>query len=191
MHHKDIINFLINKRGFKSYLEIGVYDGKNLEAIKCKRKVGVDPDRNTKAHYHLTSDQYFQRHRDKYDLIFIDGDHTAAQVYKDINNALSCLNPGGIIVVHDLNPTTEEMQRVPRDCKIWTGDGWKAWVQARAFLPFKMFVIDTDFGVGIIDANVSQHRQWYVRPLEYETLTLHRTELLNLITIKQFLCEYE
>ena len=40
---KSIINHLIEKNNFKSYLEISVYEGQNFKNINVKFKVGVDP----------------------------------------------------------------------------------------------------------------------------------------------------
>jgi len=44
---------------------------------------------------------YFQTPQDKYDFIFLDGDHSAQTVYKEVPKALKCLNPNGIILLHD------------------------------------------------------------------------------------------
>ncbi|MCK9488769.1 MAG: class I SAM-dependent methyltransferase [Xanthomonadales bacterium] len=40
----------------------------------------------------------------KFDLIFLDGDHSAATVYQEVPKALRCLNPGGLILLHDYFP---------------------------------------------------------------------------------------
>ncbi len=40
----------------------------------------------------------------RYDFIFLDGDHTAQAVYKEISAALSRLNTGGTILLHDYYP---------------------------------------------------------------------------------------
>jgi predicted O-methyltransferase YrrM len=49
----------------------------------------------------------------RYDLIFLDGDHSARAVYREISAALGPLNPGGLILLHDFYP----------DCKPLTPDG--------------------------------------------------------------------
>lgn len=41
----------------------------------------------------------------RYDLVFIDGDHTAAGVATDIECALKLVRPGGHIAVHDVTET--------------------------------------------------------------------------------------
>jgi predicted O-methyltransferase YrrM len=40
----------------------------------------------------------------RYDLIFLDGDHSVPAVYREISAALNILNPQGLIVLHDFYP---------------------------------------------------------------------------------------
>jgi len=40
----------------------------------------------------------------RYDLIFLDGDHSTLAVYREISAALRILNPDGLIVLHDFYP---------------------------------------------------------------------------------------
>jgi Methyltransferase domain len=152
----DIINALILRLGLSSYLEIGLGDGQNFQQIMAPLKECVDPgggqDGAAIATYQLTSDEFFAVHgAQRYDLIFIDGLHHECVVERDIYNSLKLLNKGGVIVCHDMNPENELMQRVPRECIEWTGDGWRAWLKIRAANPqLLMFVLDTDHGVGVI-----------------------------------------
>ncbi len=44
------------------------------------------------------------RTRDRYDLIFLDGDHSSLAVYREISAALGILNPAGLILLHDFYP---------------------------------------------------------------------------------------
>ena len=48
-----------------------------------------------------SSIDYFENTDEKYDLIFLDGDHSAQTVYKEVPKALKCLNKDGIILLHD------------------------------------------------------------------------------------------
>jgi predicted O-methyltransferase YrrM len=41
---------------------------------------------------------------DRYDFIFLDGDHRAPAVYAELAAALARLNPGGVILLHDYYP---------------------------------------------------------------------------------------
>jgi len=56
----DIINFLIEKTKSKKYLEIGVAAGNNISEIVCEYKVGVDPNKDSPATFHLTSDEFLK-----------------------------------------------------------------------------------------------------------------------------------
>ena len=122
----DIINTLIKVNKYKRYLEIGVQNKECFNEVKCKHKKSVDPDKKAGASYVLSSDEYFNQYSDKYDIIFIDGLHHSDQALRDIKNALKVLNKDGKIVVHDCLPTNEDMQKVPRVVKEWTGNVWKA-----------------------------------------------------------------
>jgi predicted O-methyltransferase YrrM len=51
--------------------------------------------------YKGTSDSFFVNNREKYDFIYIDGDHTAYGVMKDAVAAYECLNVGGILAFDD------------------------------------------------------------------------------------------
>ena len=185
MTRTDIINAFIGKNGYKSYLEIGVQRGDNFALIGCEKKVGVDPDLLSKAIIHQPSDQFFKENEDKFDIIFIDGLHHADQVYKDINNALKCLNKGGTIVCHDMNPQTEYAQQIPIHPGFWNGDCWKAWVQLRSERKdLEMFVIDTDHGCGVIRKGKQELLEEPV--YEWEFLNEFRKDYLNLITVEQF-----
>lgn len=151
----QIINWLIEKRDFTSYLEIGLGDGKSFAEIRCKQKESVDPAKGAYAAaaptHRMTSDAFFAQNTAKFDLIFIDGLHEADTVERDLENALAALTDGGIIVCHDLNPNSEAMQEVPRAVEEWTGDCWKAWVRLRCRRDDLFFAVaDIDYGVGII-----------------------------------------
>jgi hypothetical protein len=137
----DLLNFLAEKYNLQSYLEIGVqHPEQNFDKIKCDYKASVDPDPEAKAMFCMTSDDYFKVIQKgtfvyalnkevypQFDLIFIDGLHTAEQVKKDFENALKILSPNGFIVLHDCNPEKEEHTIVPRPTERghWNGDVYK------------------------------------------------------------------
>jgi len=50
------------------------------------------------------STAWLQACREKFDLIFLDGDHGAGTVYRELPAALRLLNPGGVILLHDYFP---------------------------------------------------------------------------------------
>jgi len=47
---------------------------------------------------------YLRGCNEKFDIIFLDGDHSSSGVYREIPLALRLLNPGGIILLHDYFP---------------------------------------------------------------------------------------
>jgi hypothetical protein len=51
--------------------------------------------------YKGTSDNFFKNNLEKYDFIYVDGDHTSYGVLKDAVAAYECLNIGGIIAFDD------------------------------------------------------------------------------------------
>jgi hypothetical protein len=137
-NHTELLNFLISNFNLKTYCEIGVQFKRanfNLINISDENKTGVDPDPNAEATYQMTSDSYFNRclarpHDDPkshFDLYFIDGLHHADQVERDFRHAMTYLNDGGIIMLHDCNPAQEIHSIVPRNGLrgIWTGDVYK------------------------------------------------------------------
>ena len=127
----------------------------------------------------------FNQNKETFDVIFIDGLHTADQVEIDISNALKFLNDQGYIVCHDMNPTSEAMQATPRRKATWTGDCWKAWVRIRSSnSKLNMFVVDTDFGCGIIKKG--KQELLTAEDLTYTNLNNNRKEWLNLIPTKDF-----
>ena len=154
MNRTELINRLIKKYKYKSYLEIGVntpaQPGYNWVGVEIETKHGVDP--NVDTTYRVESDTFFNEHiSQKYDIIFVDGLHLFEQVYKDIVNSLENLNENGVIVVHDCNPITEITQRRLRASDSWHGDVWKSIVKLRMENPnLEISTVDTDEGCGII-----------------------------------------
>ena len=51
--------------------------------------------------FKMTSDEFFLNNSRKYDLIFVDGDHSSNQVKIDINNSWEVLNKGGYLILDD------------------------------------------------------------------------------------------
>lgn len=190
MKRYDIINHYVNKLGAKKYLEIGLQNGISFDKVIAPYKVSVDPDMEARnPTYRMTSDEFFENNKEKFEVVFIDGLHTGEQVYKDIVNSLRCLEQGGVIICHDMSPTSEIMQRVPRVAKEWTGDCWKAFVQLKSEREdLSMFTVDTDYGVGVIESGKNQEKlDLKGLELTYENLDLNRKEWLNLIAVEEFL----
>lgn len=154
MQRTDIINSIIKARGFRRYLEIGVENGYCFEHIVCEEKVGVDPDPiYDKDVMRLESDDFFRWYSGpQFDIVFVDGLHTAEQFLRDVENSLRILSPGGVIVCHDTMPPNEEMQSGPPRRHMWTGDVWKGVLRLRSVRrDISLFTFDTDFGVTVIE----------------------------------------
>lgn len=188
--HLELINYLILENGYQSYLEIGIAGGQNLNAVIAKHKIGVDPNPFTPATYHLTSDDFFQMNRETFDIIFIDGLHLHEQVIKDIENSLACLNPNGIIVVHDCTPATEQAQSRTPFYGGWNGDVWKAAAYLRMHVENIGFcVLDTDHGCGIVvpQSTQSLYPAIPLEKLDWDFYVKNRNELLNVISLEEWL----
>ena len=217
MSREEIINAYIQKHSYKSYLEIGVQTGVNLDAIKCEKKVGVDPwngkkgpqtlhdgqvfvhvqersDESKKITLTMTSDLFFSTYLkfkpQKFDIIFIDGAHTFANVYRDIVHSLIYLNDGGTIVLHDMLPETEKAQLSRVQHGTWNGDGWKGFVKARSEFgdKYKFFVLDTDFGCGIIrkSDNPSPLENIKDTDLNWNNFVKNRQKWMNVVDYQDF-----
>ena len=216
----DIIQTLIDYHGYKSFLEIGIHVGNTWKRIKCDRKVGVDNDVKLmdEGILELTSDSYFDclgrankigctvtgntlHERNKilqpfeikpmtFDIVFIDGLHTAEQVHRDFMNAVKFINPGGCIVFHDCNPPTEA-HGAPEP-SVWktnkeTGEKYFVWCgtvwQFVAGVNLD-FTVDSDWGVGVLYPGDTTHL--YHDKISWETFDEMRDDLLNLISVDEF-----
>jgi len=188
MKRNEIIQYLIDKYNYKTYLEIGVGGGKNFNIIKCEAKDGVDPNGN--GNFIMKSDLFFKmtKSNKKWDIIFIDGLHIMDQVDRDIENSLDHLGEGGTIVMHDCNPKTHKHQQVPRIQKAWNGTVWKSFVKLRCIRSdLFMCVVDTDHGCGIIRfGRQKTYTESLKRCLKYNYFKINKKELLNLISIGEF-----
>ena len=198
MTRTDLLNHLIQKHGLKSYLEIGVQNkSQNFNDIICYKKSCVDPDPNAKADHNCTSDDFFQllfetekqydlEGINTFDLIFIDGLHTAEQVKKDFENALQVLSPNGFIVIHDLLPETYERQLVPRPTPTgsWNGDCWKFGVQIATDMRF--MTVDIDNGIGVWSSN-DKPNLFHDFSVDWEEFSGDKGYYLNLISWENFI----
>ena len=79
MKRTDIINKLIQTNNYENYLEVGLDDGINFNNIKIKNKVSVDPAEGIYSKslptHKMTSDEFFNKNKNKFDIVFIDGLH--------------------------------------------------------------------------------------------------------------------
>ena len=201
MNRISIINSLIEKHKYKTYLEIGVRNPDDcLNHINCDLKHGVDPgvEGDYPVTFNMTSDEFFKINKLTYDIIFIDGLHIDEQVERDIINSLSILNKNGSIVLHDCNPpqifhAREDYGDYSTPAGgYWNGTTWKAIVKVRSEInDIYTSVVDTDWGVGIIQKSETPNKiindnLFY----SYNKFSQNRKYYLNLISPNKFISQY-
>ena len=152
----NIVQNIINKKNYKSYLEIGCDNDELFNFIKCDNKIGIDPEKG--GNLKITSDEFFLKNESKFDIIFIDGLHEYNQVDKDISNSINAINDEGIILLHDCLPNNVYQQIVPRCKATWNGDVWKAIVKYRTNENLDVYTCYADQGVGVILKRLNKNR---------------------------------
>lgn len=110
-NRKYFITDMVKFNKYKSYLELGIDNGKNISyvsnntLIKC---IGVDVKSpsviNGFVFHKGTTDDFFINNTDTFDVVFIDACHKVSFVKRDFINALKFLNKNGIILLHDVDP---------------------------------------------------------------------------------------
>jgi hypothetical protein len=201
MNRIEIINKLIKKNDYKSYLEIGVKDPAYcFDLINCELKHGVDPgiESGHKVTFPITSDEFFIQNTQKYDIIFVDGLHLAEQSEKDILNSINFLNTNGTIVVHDCNPPDSHHARedyydhsTPAGIH-WNGTVWKSIIKLRSqLINIHTSVVDVDWGVGIITLNRKNNpiHNWNTY-YSFDLFEKNKNYFLNLISYEEFIKNY-
>ena len=210
MNRYDVINDLIIKNNYKTYLEIGVRNPDEcFNLINCETKHSVDPgyevalphfNIDNLVTYQYTSDTFFKLLENKgtdlsttykWDIIFIDGLHISNQVERDIMNSLNHLAENGVVVLHDCNPPNLWMARedyiIDGIAHGWNGTVWKSIYKLRATRP-DLFVctVDTDYGIGIVKRGKQECCDFDNSYYEYRIFEQNRKEHLNLISIEEF-----
>lgn len=189
----SIINSLIVKFNYKTYLEIGVDRGDNFRGVQCKSKESVDPVQLGFTTHVTTSDEFFRSRAGSraWDLIFIDGLHHYDQCYRDIKNSLDYLSPGGTVVCHDMGPNDPNLLI---EGGAWTGDVFRSFVRMRQEkLAYGCLLENCDYGVAVIQKDNSLCQDpgldWQGNPadLSYETWTQEKNRYMNCVTAEDFL----
>ena len=185
----DIINKIIIKRNYTSYLEIGCFKDETFNQINIKKKIGVDPVSG--GNFRMTSDQFFNENKEKFDLIFIDGLHVYEQVIKDIFNSIKVLKENGIILVHDCLPRKLWYQTPTRMSDTWNGDVWKAIVECRTLENIDTYTCLADEGIGVIKVqknnNLLNLNLSNFKNLKYKEYYTNRESLMNIISVEKLI----
>ena len=143
----------------KQFLEIGTYTGSfsismtkvfgneiNIDTVDIppnKYTPKILPEERAKAipnikFHRCGSDEFFRINEKKYDFVFIDGNHTNKQSAKDIQNAIECLSPNGIMFIHDVRKTKQRHKDVMRSFRNFNNEN------------YIKFIIKTSRGLGVI-----------------------------------------
>jgi hypothetical protein len=144
-----VINLICAGQGCDDYLEIGCRANECFDAVIARRKIGVDPERG--GTHRLTSDQFFLECGDKkFDIIFIDGDHTYEQARRDVINSLRHISVGGWIVLHDMFPRNWLEEHGPPVSVVHLGDVWKLGFELARSPDIDFKILKIDLGVGVL-----------------------------------------
>lgn len=135
MHYVDFFVQMHAQLQPRTYLEIGVAEGRSIRLSSC-RSVGIDPGFKIVApldgDYALirtTSDEYFSRENPleptggrPFDLAFIDGLHLFEFALRDFINTERHCTEQSLIVFDDVLPRTVDEAARQRHTTEWTGD---------------------------------------------------------------------
>lgn len=180
MNRLFFLKKLFRNKRFKTYVEIGVFQGRVFFSVPARTKIAVDPEfsftRARKAKkvlrrfsnlwakfYEKNSDVFFAKdapllfEKKKIDVCLVDGMHEYRFALRDIENSLKFLQRHGVILVHDCNPAAKDAGVSFEEYKErgftgdWNGDVWKAIVYLRSVRDdVNVFVLDCDHGLGVV-----------------------------------------
>lgn len=224
-----VVQHALNALGPQSttYLEIGIRTGRTFRHVRAGLKIGVDPCLLSRRHkivaistrmqqfrpsrsgeliFQEESDVFFARRkrlltRRGLSVVLVDGLHECRQAYRDVENSMRYLQPGGTIVMHDCSPSVEaaaipdrsRAETLPNFPGYWNGDVWKALVKLRAtYRDWHISVLDTDHGLGLVRRpdNELPHASLPIsiadiEDLEFGDLEENRKALLNLVPVSE------
>jgi len=211
----EIINLLIGKYGFTSYLEIaapttgflfGQVARQGLE--RCDRIVYCCPPdfddgerivwRSETASLDAIAAELVRAGR-RYDIVFVDSHHTYECSARDLAFAFSLVSDRGLIVMHDAAPPALATTTPDFIAGDWTGQSYAALVDFLLLHPERpVYVVDIDWGVAVIGSAAGAPATageaasaWRQLPDDYSTrfafFEANRAALLNLCSVGDFL----
>jgi hypothetical protein len=163
-HSSRRINALAGRMRAGRYLEIGVAEGATFLAVEMPERTAVDPafrfdwqalqdPPRTRLHQ-TTSDAFFAGRKagdPAYDLVFLDGLHVFAQVFRDFCSTLTMTHDRSLIVIDDTVPSdvysalTDPQaafrfrRRAGGRGRAWHGDVYKLVFAIHDFFPLLSF----------------------------------------------------
>jgi hypothetical protein len=166
MQKSEIAAALARRFGYRKYLEICTpstgltYAQMDRTVFTCCRRLmyrcppgfsdGLPIDCRTESD---SSEALLRRMYDRgqrFDLVFVDPFHTHANSLCDLLGGLRLLTRGGVVLVHDCNPTDLELTSPEFVRGLWCGVTYVAWLDLMLTSPELGFVtVDTDYGCGI------------------------------------------
>ena len=97
--------FIINNFKVEKVTCVDIWEDENFKELQSKNlnnfKTNMNEFSNKVETFKGTSDNFFLNHKEKFDVIYVDGSHEADQVYKDIKNSWDILNISGILICDD------------------------------------------------------------------------------------------
>ena len=187
MLRTEVINDIAGAIGAEKYLEIGVRDPHhNFHDVRIADKTGVDPAvDDVVGVLPMTSDSFFAKNDEQYDIIFIDGDHRYWGCKRDLENALTRLTDNGVVIMHDVHPMNEQecLPKKPNNGLPWCGEAWKVFVEARVDGWMGM-TVDVDHGVGIVMPQKVNHQISNIEDgINFGIFRQNVREWLNVVTM--------
>lgn len=181
-----IINSLNNIEDY-SYLELGVFNNKNFNQIRCNNKFSVDVNGN--AMFTGTTDDYFaQLSNDKiFDIIFIDANHDYEYVLRDYNNSVDRATKW--ILIHDMIPPSKKYTQSK-----FCSDSYKLLYYFLTETDLEVYPMNNNFGLTLIKAPAKKIKpDGKFKDLDYsefmtflQTQKLYSDSEITLILRKQY-----
>lgn len=167
-HYYQVLTRLHHVLEPRSYLEIGIRDGRSFALARCAA-IGIDPafsiipaavaNKPASHLFRIGSDAFFARHDPKallggpVDIAFLDGMHLFEFLLRDVMHVERHCRPNSVLVLHDCLPTDIGMTRrerawteaagPTRSRLAWAGDVWKVLAILRALRPeLRLLVLD-------------------------------------------------
>lgn len=209
MQLDEVINKIIKKMDYKIYVEIGTSFGNTFNSVNCEKMICVEPRisnmdygeikhlrDNNYSFYKMLSDDFFNKYNETVDIVFVDGFHEYTQCLKDITSALNILNPGGIVLVHDVIPENwvealsyneywnKFIKENPQYTGGWTGDVWKSILHIRSWEDVDVQTFDVKYGLSVIMKRKNQNKLHYehstIQRMTYKDFEEKKQEILNI-----------
>jgi len=166
--HIAFLEFMASWIKPERYLELGCRWGNSLIPISkhSKSVIGVDmdpPKYNVPSNARIevcTTDHYFENtDKDiKYDMVFIDADHSYEQSLKDFMNVKDRVIENGFVFMHDTSP-----YHISYTDKSLCGDTWKAakWIKNNLANEWEVLTIPINPGLTILKRmNIDKQLAW-------------------------------